>query len=174
MSMNIKVEELMSKNVLAVSSSDTVEHAAKLMKQHNIRGLIVVEASEVAGIITDEDILRKVVAENKSNKTALGAVMTKEVVTIKGGETLADACSKMSDNDIDRLPVVDDSGSLIGVITERDMTTVYPVLMEYLGTQDKGSLLEKKRTNSGNCESCGNFSEDLQDINGNLLCVNCR
>ena len=93
----------------------------------------VVEKRDIVGVITESDIIRKVVATGLDpSQTNVEDAMSKNVITIDGGKGVDEACHLMVDHKIKRLPVIDD-GKLVGIITTTDIISVEPKLMEELG-----------------------------------------
>ena len=100
-----------------------VFEAAKLMRENRIGSVVVVNggSGEVLGIITERDLVRRVLAENKDVMTVkVSDVMTTPVVSIAPNEDIVDAAQLMRKNEIRRL-VVMEGGKLIGIITANDI-----------------------------------------------------
>lgn len=126
------VKEIMTEDVKTVSPRSTIQEAAKAMAELGIGCLIVVEKSHLAGIITERDLLRKVVSKNrKPSEVKVSSVMTKEVVVIGPDAEIEDAANAMTERKIKRLPVI--SGSrLIGIVTAVDIVAAEPRMMEQI------------------------------------------
>ena len=76
---NITVKEIMSSSVVGVSVDDTIHAAAKIMDEHSISTVIVTENNKLIGIVTERDIVKKVILTGKnSKKTKISAIMTKK------------------------------------------------------------------------------------------------
>lgn len=120
----IKIEEWMSKPVRSVKKSLSVEDAIKIMDEHNIGVLPVADKDRPIGVITERDILRRVVAKklDMKNKT-VEDIMTKNPVTIEHDASILEATRLMSENNFRRLLVVK-NGKLIGVVTAKDVIEV--------------------------------------------------
>ncbi len=107
--------------VIAVRPDDTVRRAADLMNERNIGGLVVMEGDRLAGIFTERDILRRVVATGRNPATTpVGDVMTTPVVTCRPDMTLEAAASLMTGHGVRHLPVEDARG-LRGMVSIRDL-----------------------------------------------------
>jgi len=168
-----KVRDFMRRNVKCILETKSVKEAARLMKRYNIGGLIVVDRrGKVKGIVTKTDIVYKYVA---GKKRRLRDVMTKRLIKIDPGATLEEAAELMARHHIEKLPVFE-GRKLVGIISASDILRIEPglhtVLYELLKL--KGAPLEEEETTSGLCERCGNYSEDLREVNGLWLCENCR
>ena len=126
------VAEVMNREVKTVSSEASVKEAAELMNEYRIGSLIVVENQEVAGIITERDILVKVVAEGKDpSKVKVSEIMTKNFVSVRPDESVEDAAELMTRYGIKKLPVIE-SGVLVGILTASDIVASERKLLEKL------------------------------------------
>lgn len=172
----IKVAEIMTKKVITVGSKNSVRNAAKLMKKHNVKGLIVADNGKVKGIITNVDIVEKVVAKNKDPKIAVKRVMTRRLTVAKPSENLVAVSKRMRDKDISRVPIVDKNKNIIGIVTRKDLARIYPSLMEILYERLKvpeTKYPSKEMLEGGTCETCGNFANRLSEVNGRWICEDC-
>lgn len=119
--MTARVEDLMSRKVVSVSSGATAFDAAREMLDHDIGCVIVMDGKKVKGISTKSDIIRESVMKRlDAQKIPIETVMTKPVVAIESRSSLSDASDLMSRNNISKLPVLED-GNLVGVITSTDL-----------------------------------------------------
>ena len=146
------VKEVMTTDVITVSIGDSVETCAKLLQEHNISGLPVLdEAGRVAGVVTEGDLIRrasrvkapgyleilggliylgspkKFVEElQRAMSLEAGQLMSKNVVFISPEDTVEKAATLMVEKRISRLPVVDEQQKLIGIVSRRDiMSSLY-------------------------------------------------
>ena len=136
---NITVSSIMTPNVITVNEKQTLREGSKFMYQHNIGGLIVLmdtsnnETAEIdkpIGIITERDIARLVAfSSNLSTDTAISEVMSKPLITINQNSSIKEVTDLMQQNDIRRIPIVDNKGKLVGIITAKD---ILRSLMEFL------------------------------------------
>jgi len=136
---NITVSSIMTPNVITVNEKQTLREGSKFMYQHNIGGLIVLmdpsnnetgEIDKPIGIITERDIARLVAfSSNLSTDTAISEVMSKPLITINQNSSIKEVTDLMQKNDIRRLPIVDNKGKLVGIITAKD---ILRSLMEFL------------------------------------------
>ena len=107
--------------VVSVTPTETVLHAALLMNEQGIGGVVVTEGDKLVGIFTERDILRRVVAEKRDpSATEIKDVMTKPVTSCSAKATLDECVAAMTDKRIRHLPVVDEDG-LAGIITSGDV-----------------------------------------------------
>ncbi len=111
-----RAESFIIRDVVTVSPEDSVETARAIMKEMNISGLPVVVEGKLVGIITRRDVY---FAENGNQ--VVREVMTKDVITVSPDITPQEARKIMSRYKVEKLPVVDDSGRLVGLITAKDV-----------------------------------------------------
>lgn len=140
------VKEVMNPKVVVAKSVASVKEAAKIMSEMRIGGLIVMEDDKIVGIVTERDVMGKVVAQAKDPEaTKLEEIMIKEVVTIEAEKTIEDACSLMVEKEIKRLPVLEDE-KLVGIITVTDVISIQPKMIESLA---KLLLFKEKKPIAG-------------------------
>ena len=110
-----------SSGVIVAAENDTVFSAAELLKKHNIGALVVLRGEKIVGIISERDIVRRVVCENRSaHKTKVKEIMTKEVVTADIKDGLSRIHEIMCTATFRHLPIVRD-GKLIGIVSSRNL-----------------------------------------------------
>ena len=115
------VNDVMSKKVVAVLPGDTLEEAARLMKEHDVGVLPVVSGGELKGLVTDRDIVLQCVAAGKEpSQVKAYQIMTKDVVSVSPGQTVSEAARLMGKEQIRRLPVLKD-GVIDGMISMADI-----------------------------------------------------
>lgn len=177
MTKEVIVKEAMKTNLVMVEPTTTVLEAAKLMKKNKIGNVLVVEKKQPVGILTESDILKKVVAEGKNASDVLvEEVMSTPVVVADPYISLEEAMKTMGKCNIRRLPVIE-NGELIGVITQKDISRISPVLHDIsrewydITVRDESYL--KRQIFSGKCEDCNALSTTLRRIDGRLLCEDC-
>jgi CBS domain-containing protein len=109
-------------HVLSIGPSATVLDAALLMNEHKTGSLVVIEAGRMQGIITERDILRKVVGERRDpGQTPVRQVMTAEVVCCQMHTSIEEARAVMKNRRIRHLPVVQPMGDLCGLVSIGDL-----------------------------------------------------
>jgi CBS domain-containing protein len=124
-----------------ISPDDSVVLAAERMRQRTVGCLIVVDdANEPIGIVTDRDLVVRVLADGREpSETRVRQAMTSEVVVVTAGVSMSSAVRLMREGTFRRLPVVDDRGHLIGILSLDD------VLMELARNLDEvGSVLQQE------------------------------
>ena len=171
------VKEAMKTNLVKIKPSATVLEAAQLMKKRKIGNVLVVENNQPIGILTESDILKKVVAEGKNAKDVIiKDIMSTPVIVIEPYVSLDEAMKTMSKCNIRRLPVIENQ-ELIGVITEKDIFRLSPILheisREWYDITVRDESFFKRQVFSGKCEDCGILSANLKNVEGRLLCEDC-
>lgn len=174
---NIIVREAMKVNPITVAPKTTVEEVAKLMKDFGIGNCIVVDRKPI-GIITESDIIKKVVAKNLlASKITVDKIMSSPIIVIDPFSPLEEAMKTMGKCNIRRLPVVE-KGKLIGIITHKDISRISPILheisREWYDISKVDKVFMEGRVFSGKCEDCGILSTKLKNIDGRLICEDCR
>ena len=108
-----------STNLVTVSPEEKIVDAVKKMYENNVGSVLVVdEEGKLVGIFTERDLV-KVVATGTSLETPIKEVMTKRLITVKPEDPLPLVASKMIENNIRHIPVVDKDGKLKGIISIR-------------------------------------------------------
>jgi acetoin utilization protein AcuB len=139
------VENWMNPNVITVDADDSMLDATKLLKEHNIRHLPVLEKGKLVGVITDRDLKRA----SPSDATTLEAhellylianikvreIMTRNPITVPYNFTIEEAAEILLQAKISGMPVVDKDGDVIGTITQTDL---FKVLISLTGVGKKG------------------------------------
>ena len=113
------VKDFMTTNVITIDVQRTVLEAAKLMHQQDVGDLVVMEGNEPKGIVTERDLVRRVMAQKKPLETKVSEVMSNPLITIEEDSSLRDAARIMVKNKIRRLPVTK-KNVLVGIIATSD------------------------------------------------------
>lgn len=118
------IKDVMAKDLAACTPQDDVVKAAKLMLDEDVGSIPIVEqgAKKLIGIITDRDICIRVVAEEKNpRQVKVEAIMSRDLVTAKPDDDLERVAQLMQENQVRRIPVVDEQGQLVGMIAQADL-----------------------------------------------------
>jgi len=133
----MKVSDAMTTQVSVARPSDTIRQVAETMAKVDSGVVPVVEDGKVVGLITDRDIVLRVVAEGRSFDSAISEVMSDgDVLSVKEDDVLADATAKMANNQVRRLIVLNDAGDLTGILSLGDVAKDY-------GAKQVGKALEE-------------------------------
>jgi CBS domain-containing protein len=143
----MQVKEVMTDQVVTVRTEDSVEKCANLLLEHNISGLPVLdEDGKVVGMVTEGDLIRrasrmkapgyleilggliylgspkKFVDEIlRAMSLSAGEMMTRKVIAVSPEDTLEQAATLMTQNEVSRLPVIDAADKLVGIVSRRDI-----------------------------------------------------
>jgi CBS domain-containing protein len=121
----MKAGEIMTSEVAVVTPDQPLSRAAALMREHDI-GMVPVVTDAVSrtlvGLITDRDIAVRHVAEDHRDACTVGAHMTRErIATVRESDDVADVLDTMKQCEVRRIPVVNDRGSVVGVVAQADI-----------------------------------------------------
>ena len=115
------IRDVMTGDPKTVEASADLEEAAKLMASEDIGNVLVVENGEVQGIVTDRDIVVRGIAKGKSpSDTSVREVASTDVESLSPDDSVDDAVKKMEQEDVRRLPVVED-GKPVGIVSLGDL-----------------------------------------------------
>lgn len=132
MKTGVTVGDAMSQNPIIITPDKNISQCASLMVKKNVGSIIVKAHDRVLGIITEKDIVNKVVAKNLSPiKTKVTDIMTRQVITIRPEQDIYVAMIEMSERHLRRMPVIH-NGKIVGMITVRDIMRVQPRLFDLL------------------------------------------
>ncbi len=142
---DLTVASIMTGEVVSVGPSATVADVARLMIQHGVSGIPVIESGQIVGIVTERDLVAQEMEMDapaygtfldavfkfpwdKSEDelrhilaTTAGELMTSEVVTVSPATTVREAAGLMYKRHLNPLPVVDDQGHLVGIVSRSDI-----------------------------------------------------
>ena len=173
-----KVYDCMTTKPISVSPDASLEQCAKVMSKNHVGALVIKETHKSIGLITEQDIVRKVIAKRINPLTKkVKDFMEKKLMTINPNDDIYDALIKMRDSNIRHLPVVD-NGKMVGLLTLKDILKIEPSLFDLV--VEKFEIREEKRKpidrviqTEAICQACGAYSEDITKVKGSLLCERC-
>lgn len=121
------VEKIMVKNVIAVDANVKVKEAVKLMNEYEIGCLIVENKGKVAGIVTERDLLKRVIEESKDPKRVnVSEIMSQPLIVGSPHMDIEDVVRQMFKYKIKKLPIIED-GHLLGLVTLTDVARVVEI-----------------------------------------------
>jgi len=127
--LRLKVSEIMNRNLVTVTSQDTVFKAAKLMSENNIGSVVVMEGGVLKGIVTERDLISRYIAKEdgrKPEEVKVEEVMTREPIVVRDNTDLDEAARIMVEHNVRRLIVVNSNQKVVGIISSRDILKVAP------------------------------------------------
>ena len=125
----VLVEDIMKTRVVTMSESATISEAARMMRRSGIGCVIVKDASNVLGIITERDIVRSL-TDGHSDADTIAEIASKPLTVIGPRDSVSEAAGILADKGIKRLPVVD-SQRLVGILTSTDLVRFYDKISKY-------------------------------------------
>ncbi|PIT84925.1 CBS domain-containing protein [Candidatus Micrarchaeota archaeon CG10_big_fil_rev_8_21_14_0_10_45_29] len=133
MRFKVNISECMTEGVHTLDVGDSALAAAKLLKEKEVGSIIITDGGDAVGILTERDIIYKIVAAGQdAKKVKLKDVMSSPLKAISTSNTVQDAALAMKENKIKRLPVLDKSGKLVGIVSEGDLLRVYPGIVDIM------------------------------------------
>jgi CBS domain-containing protein len=126
---NIFVRDAMTQDVITISPEDTIENAARVMTNFGISSLVVLSQKKIIGILTERDILTRVVASGRNPKKVLvKTIMTNFIITAKPNVSIETAGKIMIENKIKKLPIVseEDDLKIVGILSLTDLAGLKP------------------------------------------------
>jgi CBS domain-containing protein len=116
------ISELMTRNPRTIERSTSLTEAARLMKSEDTGVLPIAEGDRLVGVLTDRDIAVRAVAEGRdANSTTAGDIASTTLVTIDPQQSIDEAMRLMSEHQVRRLPVCEEDGRLVGMISQADI-----------------------------------------------------
>ena len=182
---SMAVKDIMSVNVVTMPPDASVLDVAKSMAEMDLGSIVIADGQSPTGIITEADIVRRVVAGKKNPESTLAKdIMTSPLLYVSPTTPLTEAMRIMARSNIRRLVVLK-KDSLAGIITSRDILKWSPELIDILveslrlrnGEDNPDNLDEDEDDifeHGGECDSCGEYSTDLVLQDGKYLCESCR
>ena len=120
--MGTKVRDVMTDRPRCVTLETPISEVAQLMESEDIGSLPVLEGDQLAGMVTDRDIVLRAVAKGKDPRgMPVREVASRELVTVYAEDDLSSALKKMASQQVRRLPVVDEENRLVGVLAQADV-----------------------------------------------------
>jgi CBS domain-containing protein len=129
----MEVEDIMISKVITIDANATVKEAARLMNRHEIGSLIALQKGQVVGIMTERDLLKKVVEQSKNPaKTKVHEIMSKRLFVGTPNMEIPDAVRLMLQKKIKKLPIVVE-GKIVGLVTLTDVARTTRIEPQMIG-----------------------------------------
>lgn len=146
----VYVKDIMTKNVVYIDSSKTAKDAAVMMNERKVGSLVVMENDIVVGIVTERDLVRRVIAKGKPDSVRVKDVMSSPLVVINPDESVTELAQLMHDRKIHRVPVIKPperiSSKLVGIVTSTDLIRCRGMGSDSKMTEVIEQLFLRKRT----------------------------
>jgi len=116
-----QIKDVMTSNPTTCEPQACVVDAAKVMAQEDVGSIPIVEGDRLAGVVTDRDIVLRVVAEGRNaQSTTVGDIASRDLVTVSPDDDLDRALELMAEKQVRRLPIVE-GDKLVGIVAQRDI-----------------------------------------------------
>ena len=125
----LTIEDVMTKSVLSVDASLTINEASKLMEDAKVGAIIVIENNIPIGIVTDRDFAVKVAAHAYNITTPIKQIMSSPLLSVNADESVRTAAELMHEYGVRKLPVIKNE-QVVGMITATDIVNLLAVCME--------------------------------------------
>ena len=125
----ITVADVMTKSVISVDASMTINETAKMMEDAKVGAVIVMENNTPVGIVTDRDFAVKVAAHAYEISTPIKQIMSSPLLSINSDESVRNAADLMYEREVRKLPVISDD-KVVGIITATDIVNLLAVCVE--------------------------------------------
>jgi CBS domain-containing protein len=120
----MKVADVMTARLVLVPPEATVQEAATMMAEHDIGAVLVGAPDALVGVLTDRDVLLRVVVDGRDPKAVRVAdVMSSNIFSCRAEDSLDEAFREMSERQVRRLPVLDEGGHAVGIVVMSDLAT---------------------------------------------------
>jgi CBS domain-containing protein len=126
--MSIEVHDIMVDKVITIKKDATVKDAAKLMNEYEIGCLVVVENGKPVGIITERDMLKRVLGKSEKISAKIGEIMSKPLISAAPNMEIEEVAKLMFQKKVKKLPIVE-KGKLLGLLTLTDILRIQPQLI---------------------------------------------
>ncbi len=121
----MKLRDVMNKNAITVTPEATALVVAKKIRDANIHSVMITEGDKLVGMITDRELVLKVMAEGKNPvEVRVGEIMVTDVITVEPDVPIIDVAKLMEKHSLVRLPVVDKDSRVVGMVSIVDLPVI--------------------------------------------------
>jgi CBS domain-containing protein len=176
MTTRVLVRDIMNSPVITAGPRESIVDIASKMKEHNIGSVIITDNEKPVGIVTDWDVVSKVVAKNLEPSSVDAGKVMQSIHTVEASEGITEAARILRKNNIKRLGVVY-KDRLAGIISSSDVIAVTPELVDVVSEKAamiRGEIGRPASTVSGYCDECDEWSDVLMYSEGTFTCEVCR
>ena len=175
----VKIKDVMKKHVITTDVKTDISTIAKIMTNNKIGSVVITKDDEPVNIVTTEDIVGIVARDLNPKKVTAGDIINekkKDFIYADPENNLLDVVRMMIKSGVKRIPVIDKEKNLVGIVSDKEILTVSPELIEILSEKLKSRIEATAKPDekiSGICEECGCYSDELTHFNGRWLCPDC-
>jgi CBS domain-containing protein len=119
--MHKSIQDVMTSDPTTVEPGTPAQEAARLMKTEDTGIIPIVDGERLVGVITDRDLALQIVGEGRDAGTTVGEIASKDLVTVDPQQGLEEAARLMADHQVRRLPVCEEDGRLVGILSQKDV-----------------------------------------------------
>lgn len=174
-----KVMDAMTINPVILSKDISLQQCAKIMEKKHVGAVLIGTKDNVEGLLTEQDIVRRVIGKGINPlEKKVGDFMEKKLLKISPEKDIFDAIKIMRDKNIRHLPVFDGK-KFKGLLTLKDVLKIQPRLFDLMVSkfelrEEQRKPIFKPKEKEGICQTCGNYSEELFNIDEVLMCKKCK
>ena len=176
MTTRVLVRDIMNSPVITAGPNDHVVDIAMKMNEHNVGSIIITENEKPVGIVTDWDVVSKVIAKNSDPSSIEAGTVMQPIHTVEAEEGITEAARILRKYNIKRLGVVY-KDRLAGIISSSDVIAVTPELVDVVSEKAaiiRGEIGRPASAISGYCDECSEWSDLLMYSEGTFTCEVCR
>lgn len=173
---SIAVKDIVEREFVGVSESDSLAGVARLLVAEEADSAVVLRGNDPVGVLTARDALAALLDGTDPEETPVSEAMSEAPATIRGRANLREAEERLV-ADADGGPLVVAEDDPIGVLTERGLLTAMAADARNGADSAEATLEhdgESEYATQSICEECGSLTQDLAETNGRLVCPNCR
>lgn len=178
----LPVKDLLAGDYVGVSESDAVIGAAELMRGAGETAAVVLRGQDATGLLTAAGILDYLLEGGDGNSTPVSAVMNDDPPTVRPETSVVAASRHLVGTGVEHV-LVADGNDVLGILDARDLATATGSDQRDVeaGTASAaaavgrpGAPTDEEYSTQSICEGCGSFAQDLLNVDGQLLCADCR
>lgn len=178
MTEDLSATDVMTEGVIAIEKDATVQEAAALMQDEDIRSLVVLDEDEAVGIVVGRDIVYEVTRNGHDvTSTTVEDIMSRDLVTAVEHDSVSDIARAMMEHDISRVPVLA-GDQVVGIVTQSNIIRAWPAYIDLMREENEMFPVDTNRsvveTLEGECDQCENYSDEIIVVDGAFLCPVCR
>ncbi len=175
----VKAKEVMKKHVVTIDPGIDMYTVSKILTNNRVGCAVIIEGENPIGAVTTNDIVTLVAKGKNLRKVKAWDFWKKKkkpFETVGPDDNIMDVTKRMIRTGIKRIPVVD-KGKLRGIISTKEILLVSPELIEILSEKLKSrveAVVKPHQSISGICENCDSYSDNLVNVDGRWICLDCR
>jgi len=174
----VKVSDVMKTDVVSADPEATVRVLTQIMNNNQLGSVVIkdLEKEEPMGIVTWSTIITFIANKGNPDQAKAKNLMKKKLITIEEDKPILEASRAFVKHDIDRMPVVNNKGKLVGILSYKDILATTPEMINIMSEKMKATRMRPPAFNeviTGMCEDCGNYSAKLKNIGSRWTCGEC-